>query len=102
LAEFFNEDQNDMRVTEIGQDKNSWTFMVEIGRGDGLNEYMVILDREYWTRLTNRRVEPEELVKVTFHFLLEKEPKELILKKFNISDVQGHFPGYEIEVKRSL
>lgn len=76
--------------------------MVELGHGEGLIEFWVDVDRDYWTRLTNRRVEPAELVEVTFKFLLDKEAKELILKKFNLADVAGHFPNYEHEIKRVL
>ena len=77
-------------------------FFVEIGSGDGLMEYIVDVDRDCWSRLTNFRAEPAELVRLTFKFLLEHEQKEMILKKFNLSDVIGHFPNFEIEIKRLL
>lgn len=96
------EDFDGMKVTEINQREEGWTFLVELGNGEGLIEYYVEVDKDYWTRLTNRRIEPAELVAVTFKFLLEKEQKELILKKFNIADVSGFFPNYENEVKRLL
>lgn len=96
----FNEDLDNIRVTEANQRESGWTFLVELGHGEGLIEYWVDVDREYWTRLTNRRIEPAELVELTFKFLLEKESKELILKKFNISDVAGRFPMYELEIKK--
>ncbi len=101
MAEFSDE-FDEMRVTETNQTENSWTFMVELGHGEGLLEYWVDVDREYWTRLTNRRVEPADLVTATFKFLLDKEPKELILKKFNLADVAGHYPNYEHEMRRAL
>ena len=96
------EDFDGVHVTEQNQRDDGWTFMVELGYGDGLIEYLVDVDRAYWTKLTDRRIEPEELVRVTFKFLLDKEPKELILKRFNLSDIQGYFPNYEIEIKRIL
>lgn len=101
MAEF-NEDYDGINITEINQSEDSWTFMVELGHGEGLIEYYVDVDKAYWTRLTNRRVEPAELVAATFKFLLDKESKELILKKFNLADVQGHFPQYENEMRRAL
>ena len=101
MAEF-NEDYDGMQVTETNQAEDGWTFLVELGHGEGLLEYWVDVDRAYWTRLTNRRVEPVELVIATFKFLLDKKPKELILKKFNIADVVGNFPNYENEIKRIL
>lgn len=96
------EDFDEMRVTETNQSENGWTFLVELGQGEGLLEYWIEVDRDYWTRLTNRRIEPSDLVTRMFSFLLGKEPKELILKKFNIADVAGHFPMFEIEIKKNL
>ena len=101
MAEF-NEDSDGMRVTEVSQREEGWTFLVEVGSGDNLIEYFIDVDKEYWTRLTARRIEPAELVKATFEFLLDKESKEVILKKFNLSDVSGHFPNYENEIRRIL
>jgi len=98
----FDEELDEIRVTETNQSDDSWTFVVELGRGDGMIEYMVDVDRAFWTRLTNRRIEPSELVLHTFKYLLEKEPKELILRRFNISDVSGHFPGFEDQLKRII
>lgn len=101
MAEF-NEDLEDIRVTEHTQREDGWTFLVEVGHGEGLIEYFVDLDKSYWDRITSRRVEPTELIKATFKFLLEKEPKEIILKKFNVSDVAGYFPTFENEIKKSI
>ena len=98
----FNEEFDNIRATETNQTDYSWTFLVELGHGEGLIEYWVDVDKEYWTRITNRRVEPEQLVLETFKFLLDKESKELILRKFNISDVAGHFPMFESYIKRSI
>lgn len=101
MAEF-NEDFDGITITEINQTDDSWTFMVELGHGEGAAEYMIDLDREYWTKMTARRIEPADFVILTFKFLLEKETKELILKRFNMSDVAGHYPSFELEVKRRL
>jgi len=98
----YNEEFDGIRVTETNQSDNGWNFLVELGHGDGLVEYFVEVDRDYWTRLTGRRIEPAELVKTTFEFLLSHESKELILKKFNLSDVNGYFHNYEEEIKRLL
>lgn len=98
----FNDDFDGMRVTEANQREGGWTFLVELGHGEGLAEYWVDVDRDHWTRLTGRRVEPAELVAFTFKFLLDKESKELIMKKFNLADVVKYFPAYELELKRVL
>ena len=98
----FNEEFDGIRITETNQRDDGWTFLVEIGHGDGLVEYFVDVNRDYWARVTNRRIEPGELVRLTFQFLLEKGPKELVLKKFNIADVAKNFLDYENELKRFI
>jgi hypothetical protein len=44
----------------------------------------------------------EGLVRETFVFLLEREPKESILRRFEIDVVTRYFPEYEREIRRRL
>ena len=37
----------------------------------------------------------EELVRDSFRFLLEREPKESILKTFDLSVIKRYFPDYD-------
>ncbi|PIS13596.1 MAG: hypothetical protein COT67_00895 [Candidatus Tagabacteria bacterium CG09_land_8_20_14_0_10_41_14] len=59
------------------------------------NEYIVTVPKEYWQKLTKAREEPESLVRRSFEFLLEREPKESILREFELSVIQKYFPEYE-------
>ncbi len=62
----------------------------------------VTVSPDDYTRLTNGKVEPEELVRRSFEFLLEREPKESILTRFDLSVIGRYFPEYEREIKRRL
>ena len=44
----------------------------------------------------------ERLVQATFTFLLEREPKESILRAFDLDVVSRYFPEYEHEIRRRL
>jgi hypothetical protein len=44
----------------------------------------------------------EGLVRETFVFLLEREPKESVLHRFEIDVVSRYFPEYEREIRRRL
>ena len=44
----------------------------------------------------------ERLVYETFDFLLEREPKESILRSFDLTVVGGYFPEYEHEIRSRL
>jgi hypothetical protein len=37
---------------------------------------------------------PEDLVKASFAFLLEREPKESILSRFALPEIERYFPEY--------
>jgi hypothetical protein len=42
----------------------------------------------------------EELVRDSFRFLLEREPKESILREFKLSVITRYFPDYETAITR--
>jgi hypothetical protein len=44
----------------------------------------------------------ERLVEASFKFLLEREPKESILKHFDLSDIETYFPDYRRKVRAML
>ena len=45
---------------------------------------------------------PERLIKESFEFLLEREPKESILRSFQLTVIERYFPEYPIEIRRRL
>jgi hypothetical protein len=47
-------------------------------------------------------VDPEELVRVSFEFLLEREPATSILREFSLDVISRYFPGYPAEISALL
>ena len=47
-------------------------------------------------------IEPKELVRESFCFLLEREPPESILSRFDLPVIERYFPGYGSEIRRRL
>jgi len=78
---------------------DGWVFEVEIDEDDSKSSYSVELLKEDYERLTDGKIEPKELIEKSFNFLLERESKESILKKFNLMDIARYFPEYEDEIK---
>lgn len=78
--------------------ENGWSFLVEVEEDGGALEYLVSLDKEYWGKLTGGKIKPNELIHRSFEFLLEREPKESILKEFNLELINKYFPEYESEI----
>lgn len=84
-----------VKMIEIRKEKDTatgWQFFVYLSEKD---KYEVILDKEYWQKLTKGNITPEELIKKSFEFLLKREPKEAILKSFNLELINTYFPEYE-------
>ena len=45
---------------------------------------------------------PERLIEESFRFMLEREPKEAILSRFELPDIQRYFPEYSEEIESRL
>lgn len=79
--------------------KSDQEFLVVIVEIDTRTEHEVTLDDEYYRILTHSEMTREELIKRSFEFLLEREPKESILSKFNLKIIKNYFPEYEKKIK---
>lgn len=79
-----------------------WTVDVTVREGGTETAHRVTLSREDYRRLAGEAVPPEELVRASFHFLLEREPKESILRRFDLPVIGRYFPEYEAEIRRRL
>ena len=77
-------------------------FRVRVTEADSETTHNVTMSPADYTKLANGKVEPEELVRRSFEFLLEREPKESILTRFDLSVISRYFPEYEKEIKRRL
>lgn len=77
-------------------------FRVRVIEGGSESTYEVTLDPKDYKRLAGSEVEPEELIRKSFQFLLEREPKESILGHFDLSIISRYFPEYEREIKKKL
>jgi hypothetical protein len=77
-------------------------FRVRVMEGGSETSHQVTLDPKDHARLAGASVAPEELIRKSFEFLLEREPKESILAHFDLTVISRYFPDYEREVKRRL
>ncbi|KPK75112.1 MAG: hypothetical protein AMJ89_04820 [candidate division Zixibacteria bacterium SM23_73] len=82
--------------------KNSQEFVVTVSEKDKRTEHAVTVDDEYYKNLTQGAITKEELIKRSFGFLLEREPKESILSKFNLRIIKNYFPEFEGEMSSNL
>jgi len=86
----------DITVTRRA-DGNPIRFDVIVREGDQSTEHAVTLSESDLERLGGGRT-PEAFVRDCFAFLLEREPKESILRSFDVSVIGGYFPEFEREI----
>jgi hypothetical protein len=88
---------------QIGVEKTGeLEFRVRVVDPGSETTHEVTVSPNDFTKLTAGKIEPEELVRRSFEFLLEREPKESILSRFDLSVISRYFPEYEREMKRRL
>jgi hypothetical protein len=75
------------------------TYQVTVGEGGSRSRHVVTLRKDYHHRLTGGKISPEELIRRSFEFLLQRETKESILSNFDLSVIQRYFPEYENEIR---
>jgi len=91
--------QIDVSVTEKDE---TYQCEVTVTEGNNQTRHSVTLDKADYKQLAQGKVTPKELVAESFRFLLEREPKEAILRSFELTVISRYFPSYEREIKKRL
>lgn len=71
-----------------------WVCHVTVSDGTSFTEHEVSISQAEMTRYGVDSTSLVTLVSESFAFLLEREPKESILRKFAISDIESYFPEF--------
>jgi hypothetical protein len=79
---------------------NGWLCEVTVDEDGSETRHSVTFTRADFQRLVTSGGTPEGLVRRSFEFLLEREPKESILKSFALPDIGRYFPEYEREIRK--
>ena len=77
-------------------------FEVVVREGDGVTRHHVTMSREMCERLTAGKHTPERCLEAAFRFLLDREPKESILGRFDVTVISRYFPEFERELPHYL
>ena len=79
-----------------------YEFVVTVAEGRGETRHQVTLQKSDYQDLVGGRVSPQTLVEESFRFLLEREPKESILRSFDLMVIGHYFPQYRREIVKRL
>jgi hypothetical protein len=77
---------------------DGWSCAVTVAEGGGKSSHSVSVSRAEMEELAPGMSDPQALVEESFRFLLEREPKESILGRFALSDIERYFPEYGREI----
>lgn len=77
-------------------------YRVTVDEGGDRTEHRVEVSHADLARYGRPGSSPERLVEATLEFLLEREPKESILRRFSLSVVERYFPEYRDRIRDRL
>jgi hypothetical protein len=83
-----------------GTDPLAFEVVVKEGRSE--SRHHVTMARATCDRWAGSERAPEACVEAAFRFLLDREPKESILARFDVSVIARYFPEFERELPRYL
>jgi hypothetical protein len=89
-------------TVEKSERNDSYDLQVTVKEVQSETNHKVTLKQSDYERLAGGEVSPEALVTESFRFLLEREPKESILRSFDLTVISRYFPEYEREIKQRL
>jgi hypothetical protein len=86
-----------IKVERVGEgDPLKFEVIVRVGNGE--TRHHVTMARDTCERLTMGAHTPERCIVAAFRFLLDREPKESILQRFDITVICRYFPEFEREL----
>jgi hypothetical protein len=77
---------------------NGWLCAVTVSDDRSDSSHTVAVRDVDLERFAPRADEPTDLVRRSFAFLLEREPKDAILHSFDLPVIGRYFPDYEREI----
>ena len=77
-------------------------FEVMVRDGKGETSHRVSFSRAMHQRLGAGTHTPERCLDAAFRFLLDREPKESILRRFDVGVIPRYFPEFERELPKYL
>jgi len=77
-------------------------YRVTVVEGSSQTEHTVTVEKSYRDQLAGPEISAEQLLRKSFEFLLQREPKESILGSFELRVISRYFPEYEGEIRRLL
>lgn len=92
-----------MAEVEIGPEiegKNNWSYQVSVFDAGKRHSYNVTLSFQDYDHWSKGAIPPSKVVEKAFKFLLEREPANAIMSKFDCSVIRRYFPEVDTELPK--
>jgi hypothetical protein len=89
-------------TVECRPESGGWSCAVEVAGRGSTSRHVVAVKAADLARLDPTAADPSNLVRRSFDFLLEREPKESILATFDLGVISRYYPEYETEIRRRV
>ena len=87
-------------VVRCAPQASGWACDVIVDEGDGRpTTHVVAVAPADRARLAPDAADPQDLVARSFEFLLAREPKSSILRRFDLMVIAHYFPDYERTIR---
>ncbi|MFV1917160.1 MAG: hypothetical protein ACC618_01585 [Patescibacteria group bacterium] len=83
-------------VKKEGEGESEYLYEVKVKEKDSSTSHKVAIQKEYYKSL-GTKTSPGDVVRKSFEFLLKREPKESILKEFDLQLISNFFPEFDSE-----
>lgn len=80
--------------------EDGWSCQVAVGTDAAATHHRVTVSQDLLARLRPGSADPSDLVRDSFAFLLAREPREAILRAFDLPTIGRYFPEWEREIAR--
>jgi len=85
----------EIKIERISEDNSKSVYKVQIIEDKSTSAHTVEVANDYYKKITGGKITSEDLVIKSFKFLLQREPKEMIMGKFDLPTIGRYFPEYE-------
>ncbi len=90
----------EIEVSRVAEEQAAMRFHVRVADGGNPTEHDVTLSLADHERLGGGYPTPGAFIQACFAFLLEREPKESILRSFDVSQISTYFPEFDKAIVR--
>lgn len=89
-------------TVDCQKDGSGWTCDVTVEDRTGQSRHTVSVPEDDYRTLSEGDVDVDELVRESFEFLLDREPRQSIMAQFDIMTISRYFPEYENRITDRL